>query len=196
MKKLALTTVLAFMLSACSTSTKMSKPVVTKQNLIGTWVCVIKYDDLKMTTLDISEFNANGEMKNVGEITDKTFDPIKFTYQTQDEGRWDLAENQLIIDYDLTKRKVIKTTPKKFLALLKQKKYKDLKLDQYEQALFNILSDTQKAEDSQIKLEILKFDHSRMAIQQKMGDKMYSGGCVTAEKAQEYLDYLQNNKSN
>lgn len=196
MKKLTLIAVSALMLSACSTSTKVDKPVVTKQDLIGTWVCAINYDDLKMTTLDALEFKANGELKNIGEITDKTFAPLRFTYKTEDQGSWDLKGNQLVIDYDLSKRKVTKTTPKKLLSLLKQKKYKDLALDKYEQNVFNLLSNTQNTGDNKIKLDILRFGDSRMSIQQNMSDKAYLGGCLTAEKAQEYLEKFQNHKAN
>lgn len=198
MKKLALAASLAFVLSACSNSTKVEKALVTKQDIIGTWVCVIKYDDLNVITSDLSEFKANGEMKNTGKISDETFAPIKFTYKTEDQGSWDLKGNQLVIDYDLSKRKVTKTTYQEFLQYLKQKKGKLAKtaktIADYEQQIFDRLSDTKNTENSKITLEILKFGDSRMGIQQKIGKRVYFGGCITAEKAKEYLHTLKKDK--
>lgn len=195
MKKLVLATAFAFALSACSNSTKVEEPLVTKQQIIGTWACIIKYDNLKVKTLDISEFRANGEIKNIGDVSYEVFAPIKFTYKTEDQGSWDLKGNQLVIDYDLSKRKVTKTTYQEFLQYLKQKKGKSAKtakaIADYEQQIFDILSDT---ENSKITLEILKFGDSRMSIQQKIGKRVYFGGCITAEKAKEYLHTLKKDK--
>ncbi|GAB1658557.1 hypothetical protein [Mannheimia haemolytica] len=199
MRKLGLLAVFTLVLSACSNSTKIEQTILSKQDIVGSWVCAIKYDDLKVSTLDFSEFKANGEMTNFGDISDENFEPIKFTYVTGDKGKWELKGNRLVIDYDLSERKVKRTTPKKFLEFLKQEERKASKtakkLLKYEQGIFNILSDQKNTENSKIILDILKFGHSRMAIQQNMGDKVYSGGCVTADKAEEYLDILKNRNS-
>lgn len=202
MKKLALTAIFTLVLSACSNSTNIEKTAVSKQDIVGSWVCAIKYNDIKVRTLDFSEFKANGEMINVGDVSDENFAPVKFTYLTKDTGRWDLKGNQLVIDYDLSKREVKKTTPKEFLEYLRQEELKASTtartaktLLRHEQNLFNILDDKKNDKNSKITLDILKFSHSRMTIQQNMGDNVYSGGCVTADKAQEYLDTLKNSYS-
>lgn len=56
-------------------------------------------------------------MTNFGDISDENFEPIKFTYVTGDKGKWDLKGNRLVIDYDLSERKVKRTTPKIFRVL-------------------------------------------------------------------------------
>lgn len=192
MKKLALVAALALGLSACSNVTKTQ--IVNKEQLIGTWVCVIKYDDIKVTTLDVSEFQVNGDIRNSGQVSDEQFSPVKFKYITADQGRWDLKGNQLIIDYDLMKRKVVKATPESFLSLLKQDARKSIKeaqlLLEHEQKFFEILSDT-TAKNSKITLDIVKFGNSHMSIQQDMGNKVYIGSCVTEDKANEYIEALE-----
>jgi len=198
MKKLVLATALTLVLSACSNSAKVEKQVITKEQLVGAgaWVCSMKYDDIKVRALDISEFKPNGEMKNLGEVMDYNFEPVKFTYKTEDQGRWELNGNQLILDYDLDKRKVTKTTPKEFLAFLKKDKSATSKaFAKYEQGVFNILSSKDKGEDSKITLALLKFENDRIAIQQSMGEKTYKGGCVTAAKAEAYIEMLLKDKT-
>lgn len=185
MKKLMLVAAAALVLSACSNSGKNEKQIMTRSDLVGTWVCAMKYDDLNFATLDVSEFKENGQVNVIGDMIDKNFDPVKFTYKVEDQGRWELKGNQLVLDYDRAQRKVTKTTPKKALELLKKKEYKALA--DYEQGIFNILSNKDMKESAQITLDILRFNDGRIAIQQDMGDTVYTGGCVTKAKAEVYL---------
>lgn len=191
MKKLILATALVMGLSACNTISNVEKNVITKEQLVRPWVCLVKYDDLNMVTIDVSDFKANGNMLNTGRVIDQTFAPLKFTYETVDEGRWELISNKLVMDYDLSKRKVTKKTPKKLMGFLKQKKYQAIAA--YEQGIFDILSDKSKtkADDSKITFNILSFDNDRMKIQQETERKVYPGACIVAEKAMAYLETLE-----
>lgn len=190
MKKLALIALLTLGLTGCSSVSPKSN--LTKEKLVGEWFCRMNYNDLNMITDDLSKLGSDGKIENTGIITSYTFEPLLFKYGTKDQGSWDLIGNQLVFDFDLTKRQTDKLTPKKVLDLLKQKKYQPIA--KYEQELFDILNkkDRQK-ENNKITLEISDFNQDSFNVKQDMGEKVYFGECMTPKKLEALTSQIQNN---
>lgn len=107
MKKLYLALLPSLLLAACS-----NKPL-TKEALVGDWVCTTEYKDIHVGTVDFITLNSDGTLKDDSYILDHSISVLldekiddffvsPLRYLRISDGTWDLSGNTLT--YDLKTR--------------------------------------------------------------------------------------------
>ncbi|QLB18531.1 membrane lipoprotein lipid attachment site-containing protein [Mannheimia granulomatis] len=164
MKKLIFLGLSVVALTGCSSS------VSNSNQLVGDWRCTIDYDDFNIRTVDNLKFAANGNVLGQGSIHYPMQKPI-FIYTVQNSGRWTLKNSRIVY------RVLAESIQRNHNANVWAELQRDSELQQYEDSLFNTLSE--KDSNKTIELTVTDFDNTEMDIKQEIkGHKTYKGQCV------------------
>ncbi|QIM66077.1 hypothetical protein A4G16_01135 [Mannheimia granulomatis] len=164
MKKLIFLGLSALALAGCSSS------VSNSNQLIGNWRCTIDYDDFNIRTVDNLKFATDGGLIGQGTIHYPMKKPI-FIYTVQNNGRWALKNNRIVY------RVLAESIQRNHSANVWAELQRDSELQQYEDSLFNTLSENDR--NKTIELTVTDFNDTEMDIKQEIkGHRVYKGQCV------------------
>lgn len=176
MKKLYLTIFSSLLLSACTNN----KPL-TKEALVGEWVCTTEYKDLSVGTVNFTTLNLDGSMTDDNYIFDHALNVLAgqkvdnyfrspLRYLNIGKGTWALSNNE--INYHITTsgaKRII--WPDVWKGIQKSEKFKKIEAN-----VFNIYS---SSKDEKIDLTFKKFTRHGFILTQNLGDKSYESNCLT-----------------
>lgn len=175
MKKLYLALFMSVLLVGCT-----NKPL-TKEALVGEWICETEYTHMNAGTIDIMTLNADGTLKDDNYIFDHSLSAeferkitnyfsFPFRYIKVNDGSWDLSGNTLT--YHLKQ--------KNFKRLIWPDIFEEIQKSDYlrnvENELFKIYS---SSDNEVITLTFDKFIKNGFLLKQNIANKIYTSKCLT-----------------
>lgn len=187
MKKLYLAILPSLLVAACSNT---DKPL-TKEALIGEWVCTTEYTDVGVGTVDIVSLNRNGKLTDDNYIFDHILNalidkPVEdyfrspLRYLRGSNGSWNLLGNTLTYDLKTQEAKRL-IFPDVWAGIQKVDKFKKIEAEQFKLYSSN--------KEDKISLEFKKFIKNGFILTQNINGKSYESKCLSKDKSKHsYLE--------
>ncbi|WP_386697175.1 hypothetical protein [Lonepinella sp. MS14436] len=191
MKQLYLALVPTLLLTACSSA---AQPL-TKDALVGEWICTTEYKHANVGTVDFMTLNADGSLKDdnyildhiLNVLTNKNIDNYfssPFRYLSINEGTWKLSDDTLT--YDLKQ--------KDFKRLITTSIWEDIQkgneLRKLEEKIYHIHSSNKGDE---VKLTFNKFIKDGFILSQKINGATYESECLSKNVSNyKYIEVYKN----